>query len=138
MLTFTDFSAIGIIQVWVYPLTIALIASIASLLAVEAADNLDPHKRRSPPNRELVAQGIGNTLAGLIGGIPTTSVIVRSSVNMEAGAGTKVSTLIHGMLLLARVLVLSSVINLIPLSSLAAILLVVVYKLSSVSLFRNM
>ena len=137
-MTFPDFSAIDNIQVWVYAVTIALIASIASLLAIEAADNLDPHKRISPPNRELVAQGIGNTLAGLTGGIPITSVIVRSSVNIAAGAETKLSTLIHGILLLASVLVLSSIINLIPLASLAAILLMVGYKLASVSIFKSM
>ena len=138
LLTFPDFSAIGDIQVWTYAVTIALIASIASLLAIEAADNLDPHKRRSPPNQELVAQGIGNTLAGFVGGIPITSVIVRSSVNIATGAETKLSTIVHGILLLASVLVLSSIINLIPLASLAAILLVVGYKLASVSLFKSM
>lgn len=137
-ITFPDFSAILNFQVWTYAFTIALIASIASLLAIEAADNLDPHKRRSPPNRELVAQGIGNTLAGLIGGIPITSVIVRSSVNIEAGAETKLSTLIHGGLLLVSVLFLSTVINLIPLASLAVLLLVVGYKLASIALFRRM
>lgn len=137
-LTFPDFSAISSIKVWTYAFTIALIASIASLLAIEAADNLDPHKRRSPPNRELVAQGIGNTLAGLIGGIPITSVIVRSSVNIATGAETKLSTIIHGILLLASVLVLSSIINLIPLASLAAILLVVGYKLASITIFKQM
>lgn len=137
-LTFPDFTAINNLQVWTYAFTIAMIASIASLLAIEAADNLDPHKRRSPPNRELTAQGIGNTLAGLIGGIPITSVIVRSSVNIEAGAETKLSTLIHGILLLASVLALSAIINLIPLASLSVILLVVGYKLASVSLFKSM
>lgn len=137
-ITFPAFGAIGDLQVWTYALTIALIASIASLLAIEAADNLDPHKRRSPPNRELVAQGIGNTLAGLIGGIPITSVIVRSSVNIATGAETRLSTLIHGTLLLLSVLFLSAVINLIPLPSLAAILLIVGYKLASVALFRAM
>ncbi|MFC2186200.1 bifunctional SulP family inorganic anion transporter/carbonic anhydrase [Fulvivirgaceae bacterium LMO-SS25] len=137
-LTFPDFTAIGNPQVWTYGFTIALIASIASLLAIEAADNLDPHKRRSPPNRELVAQGIGNTLAGLIGGIPITSVIVRSSVNIGAGAETKLSTIVHGILLLASVFLLSSIINLIPLASLAAILLMVGYKLASISIFKSM
>ncbi|CAN5326523.1 solute carrier family 23 protein [soil metagenome] len=137
-LTFPDFSSINNVQVWTYGFTIAMIASIASLLAIEAADNLDPHKRRSPPNRELVAQGIGNTLAGLIGGIPITSVIVRSSVNIEAGAETKLSALIHGTLLLGSVLVLSPVINLIPLASLAVILIVVGYKLASVPLIKSM
>ncbi|MEX0966916.1 MAG: SulP family inorganic anion transporter [Bacteroidia bacterium] len=136
--TFPDFSSISNFKVWTYAFTIALIASIASLLAIEAADNLDPHKRRSPPNRELVAQGIGNTLAGLIGGIPITSVIVRSSVNIAAGAETRLSTILHGTLLLASVLAISPVINLIPLASLAAILLVVGYKLASISIFRSM
>ncbi len=136
--TFPDFSALLNIQVWTYGFTIALIASIASLLAIEAADNLDPHKRRSPPNRELIAQGIGNTLAGLIGGIPITTVIVRSSVNIEAGAETKLSTIIHGILLLLSVLFLSTIINLIPLASLAVLLLVVGYKLASISIFKTM
>lgn len=136
--TFPDFSYIDNVQVWTYAFTIAIIASIASLLAIEAADNLDPHKRRSPPNRELVAQGIGNTLAGLLGGIPITSVIVRSSVNIEAGAETRLSTILHGTLLLASVLFLSSVINLIPLASLAVLLLVVGYKLASFSIFKSM
>lgn len=138
LFTFPDFSAIGNFQVWTYGLTIALIASIASLLAIEAADNLDPHKRRSPPNRELVAQGIGNTLSGLLGGIPITSVIVRSSVNIAAGAETKLSTIVHGALLVVSVLLLSPVINLIPLASLAVLLLVVGYKLASVTLFKSM
>ncbi len=138
VLTLPKFSAIGNPQVWVYGFTIAFIASIASLMAIEAADNLDPHKRRSPPNRELIAQGIGNTVAGLIGGIPITSVIVRSSVNIEAGAETKLSAILHGVLLLASVLVLSSIINLIPLASLAAILLVVGYKLASLDTIKKM
>lgn len=138
VITFPDFGAIVSFQVWTYAFTIALIASIASLLAIEAADNLDPHKRRSPPNRELVAQGIGNSLAGLLGGIPITSVIVRSSVNIETGAETKLSTILHGLLLTASVLFLSSVINQIPLASLAAILLVVGYKLASISTFKSM
>lgn len=138
VITFPDFTFIFDFQVWTYAFTIALIASIASLLAIEAADNLDPHKRRSPPNRELVAQGIGNTLAGLFGGIPITSVIVRSSVNIAAGAETKLSAILHGVLLTASVLFLSSVINLIPLASLAAILLLVGYKLASIAIFKIM
>ncbi|MDN3690064.1 bifunctional SulP family inorganic anion transporter/carbonic anhydrase [Cyclobacterium jeungdonense] len=137
-LTFPDFSAIGSFQVWTYAFTIAIVGSIASLLNLEATDNLDPHKRRSPPNQELVAQGIGNSVAGLIGGIPITSVIVRSSVNIEAGAETKLSTIIHGFLLTISVLFLSSVINLIPLASLAAILLLVGYKLTSYSIITQM
>ncbi|HSI71383.1 MAG TPA: SulP family inorganic anion transporter [Gillisia sp.] len=131
LVTFPDFSAITNPEVWGVAITITLIASIASLLAIEAADEIDPHKRNTPPNRELVAQGIGNTLTGLIGGIPITSVIVRSSVNINAGAETKLSAILHGVFLLLSVLFLSSILNLIPLSSLAAILLVIGYKLAS-------
>ncbi|MCM4158736.1 sulfate transporter [Antarcticibacterium flavum] len=131
LVTFPDFSAITNPEVWGVAITITLIASIASLLAIEAADELDPHKRNTPPNRELVAQGIGNTITGLIGGIPITSVIVRSSVNIAAGAETKLSAILHGIFLLLSVLFLSSILNLIPLSSLAAILLVIGYKLAS-------
>lgn len=138
VLTFPDFGAIGQLEVWTSAFTIAIVGSIATLLNLEATDNLDPHKRRSSPNRELVAQGVGNTLAGLVGGIPITSVIVRSSVNIEAGSETKLSTLIHGALLLVSTLFLSTVINMIPLATLAAILLVVGYKLASLTVFRNM
>ena len=138
LFTFPDFNAIGEFEVWVTGLTIAVIASIASLLNIEATDNLDPHKRRTPPNRELIAQGIGNALSGLLGGIAITSVIVRSSVNIEAGGETKLSTILHGMLLLLSVLFLSSVINLIPLASLSAILLVVGYKLASLTVFKQL
>lgn len=138
LFTFPDFSGISNPQVWLAGLTIAIIASISSLLNVEATDNIDPHKRRTPPNRELIAQGIGNTLAGLLGGIAITSVIVRSSVNIEAGGETKLSTILHGLLLLISVLFLSSVMNLIPLASLAAILLVVGYKLASISVVKQL
>ncbi|MDN3670806.1 SulP family inorganic anion transporter [Echinicola jeungdonensis] len=138
ILTFPDFSVISDPNIWVSGFTIAIIASIATLINLEATDNLDPHKRRSPPNRELVAQGVGNTIAGLIGGIPITSVIVRSSVNIASGSETKLSTLVHGALLLVSVLFFSGVINLIPLASLAAILLVVGYKLASIALFKQM
>ncbi len=131
LVTFPDFSSITNPNVWGVAITITLIASIASLLAIEAADELDPHKRNTPPNRELVAQGIGNTLTGLVGGIPITSVIVRSSVNIATGAETKMSAILHGVFLLVSVLFLSSILNLIPLSSLAAILLVIGYKLAS-------
>ncbi|WP_026838660.1 bifunctional SulP family inorganic anion transporter/carbonic anhydrase [Gillisia sp. JM1] len=131
LVTFPDFSSITNPKVWGVAITITLIASIASLLAIEAADEIDPHKRNTPPNRELVAQGIGNTVTGLIGGIPITSVIVRSSVNINAGAETKLSAILHGIFLLLSVLFLSSILNLIPLSSLAAILLVIGYKLAS-------
>lgn len=136
--TFPDMAGFTSGKVWTTGLTVAIIASISSLLNIEATDNLDPLKRKSPPNRELIAQGIGNTLCGLLGGIAVTSVIVRSSVNIEAGAQTKLSTILHGFLLLTSVLFLSSVINLIPLATLAAILLVVGYKLASVSVFKEL
>ncbi len=138
LVTFPDFSAITNPEVWGVAITITLIASIASLLAIEAADEIDPHKRNTPPNRELVAQGIGNTITGLIGGIPITSVIVRSSVNINAGAETKLSSILHGIFLLLSVLFLSSILNLIPLSSLAAILLVIGYKLASWDVITTM
>jgi len=139
LLTFPDFpNAILNPNVWLSALTIAVIASLSTLLNVEATDNIDPHKRKTPPNRELVAQGIGNTLAGLTGGIAITSVIVRSSVNITAGAETKFSTLLHGLFLLLSVLFLSTILNMIPLASLAAILLVVGYQLASVSVFKQL
>ncbi|MFO7721293.1 MAG: SulP family inorganic anion transporter [Gillisia sp.] len=138
LLTFPDFSSITNPEVWGVAITITLIASIASLLAIEAADEIDPHKRKTPPNRELVAQGLGNTIAGLVGGIPITSVIVRSSVNINAGNETKLSAILHGVFLLLSVLFLSFILNLIPLSSLAAILLVIGYKLASWEVIRSM
>ncbi|WP_339648856.1 SulP family inorganic anion transporter [uncultured Salegentibacter sp.] len=138
LVTFPDFNSITNPEVWGVAITITLIASIASLLAIEAADEIDPHKRKTPPNRELVAQGVGNTIAGLVGGIPLTSVIVRSSVNINAGAETKLSTILHGIFLLLSVLFLSSILNLIPLSSLAVILLVVGYKLASWDVISTM
>lgn len=136
--TFPDFSGYNNPKIYTTGLTIAIIASISTLLNIEATDNIDKLKRRTPPNRELIAQGIGNTISGFLGGIAITSVIVRSSVNIEAGAQTKFSAILHGFLLLLSVLFLSSVINLIPLSSLAAILLVVGYKLASVSVFKSL
>jgi carbonic anhydrase len=138
LVTFPDFNSITNPEVWGVAITITLIASIASLLAIEAADEIDPHKRKTPPNRELVAQGVGNTIAGLVGGIPLTSVIVRSSVNINAGAETKLSTILHGIFLLLSVLFLSTILNLIPLSSLAVILLVVGYKLASWDVISTM
>jgi carbonic anhydrase/SulP family sulfate permease len=118
--------------------TIAAIASLETLLNLEAVDRIDPRQRTSPPSRELVAQGVGNFLAGLIGGIPITSVIVRSSVNVMAGSKTKLATVIHGFLLLISVALLPTWINLIPLSCLAAILLVTGIKLASPALVQQM
>lgn len=138
LITTPSFQGIFNYQVWIVAITIAIVASLETLLNLEAVDKIDPHKRESPPNRELIAQGIGNMFSGLVGGIPITSVIVRSSVNINSGAESKISTILHGFLLLISVLVLSSVLNLIPLSSLAAILIVTGYKLAKVSLFKEM
>ncbi|TWI69884.1 carbonic anhydrase [Pseudoduganella lurida] len=125
-------------DVWVVGFTIAIVASLETLLNVEAVDRIDPHKRETPANRELVAQGIGNLCAGLLGGLPVTSVIVRSSVNVQTGGRTKASAVLHGVLLLVAVLALSPVLNRIPLAALAAILIMTGYKLAKVSLFREM
>lgn len=138
IITFPAFEAITNYKVWVVAFTVAIIASLETLLNLEAVDNIDPHKRQSPPNRELLAQGAGNILSGLIGGIPITSVIVRSSVNIHSGAKTKASAILHGVFLLVSVLLLSPLMNQIPLASLAAILLVTGYKLAKVSLFKEM
>ncbi len=137
-LVFPDLSAVGRMDVWVIALTIAAIASIESVLSVEAVDKMDPQKRISDVNRELYAQGIGNTLSGLVGGIPVTSVIVRSSANVYAGGVTRLSSLIHGVLLLIAVVLIPSFLNLIPLACLASVLLIVGYKLSSIKLIRSM
>ncbi len=125
-------------QVWVVGATIAIVASLETLLNIEAVDKLDPHKRESPPNRELIAQGAGNIVAGLLGGLPVTSVIVRSSVNIQSGNRTKASAILHGLFMLASILVLSPMLNMIPLSALAAILIMTGYKLSKISLFKDM
>ncbi len=136
--TLPDFTSISNPQVYVVAVTIAIIASLETLLCVEAADKLDPYKRNTSTNRELKAQGIGNLVSGLIGGLPITAVIVRSSANINAGSKTKTSAIIHGLLLLICVILIPTVLNMIPLASLAAILLVVGYKLTKVSLFRGM
>ena len=125
-------------DVWTVAVTIAIVASLETLLNIEAVDKLDPHKRETPPNRELVAQGVGNIFAGLLGGLPLTSVIVRSSVNIQNDNRTKASAVLHGVLLLLSVVLLASTLNLIPLSALAAILIVTGYKLAKVALFRDM
>jgi MFS superfamily sulfate permease-like transporter len=132
-----DFSMISNPQVYVVAVTLAIVASLETLLSVEAADKLDPHKRRTPNNRELKAQGVGNIISGLIGGLPMTAVIVRSSANVAAGAETKLSSFIHGVLLLLSVMFLANFLNLIPLSALAAILLFIGYKLTKPSLYKS-
>lgn len=135
-LTFPDFAAFARPATYGVGLTIAIVASLETLLSVEAVDKLDPHKRRTPPNRELLAQGAGNIVAGLLGGLPLTAVIVRSSANIGAGGQSKMSAFIHGLLLLASLLFLGSVLNLIPLSALAAVLLLVGFKLTRPALYR--
>ena len=137
-LQFPDFSALGNPLVYTTAITIAIVASLETLLNLEAVDKIDPEQRSSPPNRELVAQGIGNITAGLIGGIPMTSVIIRSSVNINAGGKTKLSAIIHGVLLFGCVLMVPGWLNMIPLSALGAILLMTGLKLASPDLVRQM
>ncbi|MBP6619496.1 MAG: SulP family inorganic anion transporter [Leadbetterella sp.] len=138
LITFPDFTNIMSPPVWIVALTITAVASIETLLCIEAIDKLDPEKRITSTNRELIAQGIGNTFSGLIGGLPITSVIVRSSANLNANAKTKMSTIFHGFLLLASVLLIPSLLNKIPLAALAAILLFTGYKLAKPSIFKGM
>ncbi|NGM60789.1 SulP family inorganic anion transporter [Sphingobacterium sp. SGG-5] len=133
-----DFGQIINKEVWIVAFTIAIIASLETLLSIEAIDKLDPFKRSSPTNRELVAQGIGNMTSGLLGGLPMTSVIVRSSANANAGGRTRQSAMLHGIWLLVAVLAIPTLINMIPLACLAAILLHTGYKLAQPALFRRM
>ena len=133
-----DWSILSQGSLYTVAITIAIIASIETLLSVEAIDKIDPFKRVAPPNQELKAQGIGNIVSGLLGGLPITAVIVRSSTNVYNGGKTKMSAFLHGVWLLLAVLFFSSYLNYIPLSSLAAILLFVGYKLASPSLFKTM
>ena len=137
-LSFPNFKVITQPEIWVTAFTLALVASLETLLCVEATDKLDPQKRVTPTNRELLAQGTGNVISGLIGGLPITQVIVRSSANIQAGGKTKMSAIIHGFLLLIAVLLIPKLINKIPLSVLASILLVVGYKLAKPELFKKM
>ena len=136
--TTPNFSAITNKEVWVVAATIAIIASVETLLNVEATDKLDPLKRYTSPNRELKAQGVGNIISGLIGGLPITSVIVRSSANINAGGKTKLSTIVHGSLLLICTALIPALLNKIPLATLAAVLLVTGYKLCKISIFKEM
>lgn len=133
-----DFSQWSNTAVYFAAVTIAAVASLETLLNLEAVDKLDPQQRTSPPSRELLAQGVGNVVSGLVGGLPVTSVIIRSSANINAGAQTKLATVVHGVLLLVSVALLPACLNAIPLSCLAAILLVTGAKLVSPSLLRRM
>ncbi len=136
--TLPNFSALAQKQVWIVGLTIAVVGSIETLLSVEAADRLDPFKRLSANNRELKAQGVGNFISGLLGGLPVTSVIVRSSANVYSGARTRTSAIAHGVWMFLAAMLIPSLLNRIPLACLAAILLSVGYKLASVKLFKKM
>ncbi|PZE18960.1 SulP family inorganic anion transporter [Putridiphycobacter roseus] len=136
--TLPNFAALGQVEVYTTAIIIAVIASIETLLCVEASDKIDPDKRITPKNRELKAQGIGNIIAGLIGGLPVTQVIVRSSANQQAGGKSKLSTIFHGLLLLISVIAIPTLLNQIPLATLAAILLIVGFKLAKPALFKEM
>jgi MFS superfamily sulfate permease-like transporter len=136
LFTFPDFSQWNNPLVYTSAVAIALVASLEALLSVEASDELDPLKRKTPTNHELKAQGIGNLVSGLIGGIPLTSVIVRSSVSINAGARNKLAALVHGSLLLVCVITLPTLLNKIPWAALAAILLVTGYKLARIEIVK--
>lgn len=134
---FPDFSVLNNFAIYKLAFVIAAVASVETLLCIEAVDKLDPEKHNTNNNRELLAQGAGNIVCGLIGGLPLTSVIVRSSVNLNAGAKTKMSAVFHGLFLASAVLFIPGVLKMIPMSALAAILIVTGYKLASISIFRN-
>ena len=137
LITFPDWSVLAQPQVYGVALTIALVASLETLLSLEATDKIDPYKREAPPSRELIAQGIGNTVSGLVGGLPITGVIVRSAANVDAGAQSRWSTILHGVLLLVSVVSIPALINKIPLAAIAAILLYTGYRLAHPALWRN-
>ena len=136
--TLPDFTYLNNLEVWKIAIVIAIVASLETLLCVEATDKLDPLKRITPVNRELKAQGLGNVISGLIGGLPITQVIVRSSANINFGGKTKLSAIFHGVFLLISALFIASLLNMVPLACLAAILLIVGYKLAKPSLFKEM
>ncbi|MFN8345021.1 MAG: SulP family inorganic anion transporter [Spirosomataceae bacterium] len=135
---FPALEALSNSQVYIAALTLAIVASIESLLSLEAADKLDPKRRASSSNQELKAQGIGNMLSGLIGGLPVTSVVIRTSVNIYSGSQTRLSSFIHGVLLILAVGAIPGLLNHIPLACLAALLLSVGYKLAKVEVFKKM
>jgi MFS superfamily sulfate permease-like transporter len=136
--SFPDFSQLNNPQVYFIGFIIAIVASLETLLCVEATDKMDPQKRITPTNRELIAQGSGNIVSSLVGGLPVTQVIVRSSANIQTGGRTKMSTIIHGFFLLISVIFLASTLNLIPLASLAGILIIVGIKLAKPSAILGM
>ena len=136
-LTTPDFSSLKNWNVYAIALTLAIVGSLETLLSVEATDKLDPEKHHTPTNRELKAQGVGNIVSGMLGGLPITQVIVRSSANINTGAKSKLSAILHGILLVSAILFISDLLNKIPMASLAAILLMIGYKLSNIKLYRS-
>lgn len=136
-LRFPDLSQLGNKDIYIVAITIAIVASLETLLSIEAIDKLDPLKRRSSNNQELKAQGVGNILSGLVGGLPMTAVIVRGSTNVAAGGKTKLATITHGVFLFVSVILLSGLLKQIPLSALAAVLLTVGYKLTKPALYKT-
>lgn len=136
--SFPNFAVITQTEIWITAFTIALVASLETLLCVEATDKLDPERRVTPTNRELLAQGAGNMISGFVGGLPITQVIVRSSANIQSGGKTKMSAIIHGFFLLFSVILIPRLLNMIPLSVLAAILFIVGFKLAKPTLFKEM
>ncbi len=136
-LTRPDWSALARQEVWILGATIGIVASLESLLSLEATNKLDPEKRDAPANRELLAQGTGNLLSGLLGGLPITGVIVRSSANVDAGARSRLSAILHGLLLVIAVALLAALLNRIPLAALAAVLLVTGFKLTTPALWKS-
>ena len=138
LLVMPDWSQIGNSAVWLTAITLAVVASLETLLCVAATDKMDPQRRVTPTDRELLAQGVGNSLSGLVGGLPVTQVIVRSSANIQSGGRTKTSAILHGLWLLVFVALTPALLNMIPLAVLAAILFVVGYKLASPAVFKQM
>ena len=138
LLTFPDWSVLTNPNVYVAAIVIAVVSSLNTLINLKSIENIDPDGRVSPKNRELFAQGAGNIVTGLIGGLPVTSVIIRSSVNLNMGVKTRMSTVLHGILLVVCVLAIPGLLNAIPLSSLAAFLIVTGFKLASATLFKQM
>lgn len=136
--TFPNFGVLGNPDIWIVAFTIALVASLETLLCVEATDKLDPDKNVTPTNRELLAQGTGNIISGMIGGLPITQVIVRSSANIQSGGKSKMSAIVHGFFLLISVMLIPTLLNKIPLAVLAAVLFIVGYKLAKPALFKKM
>ena len=137
-LIFPDFLAWQNPKIYITAFTIAIVASLETLLSIDACDKLDPYRRITPLNQELKAQGIGNFISGLLGGLPITSVIVRSSTNINNGARTKASTISHGVILFLAILFIPKILQLIPLACLAGILIVIGYNLTHPSLYKNM